>query len=138
MVIDALVHLKKPTFTYNHSLIEHDGYVWEAIAGGVRQWTVQEHYAQDKYRKPYQTKEIELDLNGIELNKAIGYLNKQVGKKYEFANFLFHILNTFVEWRGSVTDRKLYCYELIIRTMNFTKKWNLDIFLNPREFNELF
>jgi len=134
MWVDALVHLHRPRFTYNHALIEHNGMVWEAIDKGVKNRTISDHYADAKYRKPYVSHEIELPLTDVELQRAISYLQGQEGKPYEYANFVWHVVKTFGHWQGDRTDRKLYCYELVIRAMNFTGKYQLSPFLNPREF----
>jgi len=137
MIADSLIHFKKPTFIYNHSLIEHNGWIYEAIDKGVVCWPFAEHYSQEKYKKAFKVREIELPFNAEETAKVLTYINRQVGKKYEFANFLFHILKTFGCWKGSKSDKKLYCYELVIRAINASGKYSIDPFLNPREFCEL-
>ena len=135
MIVDALIRLKRPKFIYNHVLIESNGFVWEAIDAGVVNSTLSEHFSHKKYRKPYTDKVIELDFSEAEKALAIAYLNNQVGKKYEFSNFLFHPIMTLTgKWKGQKTDNRHYCYELVIRAMNATGKYNLDPFMNPREF----
>jgi len=139
MIADALIRFNLPSFIYNHILIENDGAVWEAIDEGVVYSTLAEHFSHKKYRKKYEEKIIELDFSETEKAQAIAYLNQQVGKKYEFSNFLFHPIKTITgEWKGQKTDNRHYCYELVIRAMNATGKYKLDPFLNPREFYESF
>lgn len=134
MIIDALVHGKRPTFTYNHALIEHSGWVWEAIDKGVVRRSLEEHYTEKKYRNGYKSNEYKLKLNAVELSRTLTYLKGQEGKPYEYANFIFHVIKTFKGWKGSKTDKKLYCYELVIRAINASGKYKLDPFLNPSEF----
>ena len=123
---------------YNHILIEHDGYVYEAIGHGVVKWTLAEHNAQRKVKNHCKRIEFNLDLTKIELHKALSYLENQKGKKYEYANFYWHLKKIFTnKWKGDKTDKKLYCTELVIRAMNFTGKYNIDPYLNPIEIREL-
>lgn len=137
MIVDALKNFKKPQFTYNHVLIEQNGIVYEAIDDGVVCNTLKEHFAHKKYSKKYDEKIIELDLSQSETARALNYLNDQVGKLYEYSNFIFHPVKTITgKWKGEKTDNRHYCYELVIRALNATGKYNLDPFLNPREFYE--
>ena len=135
MVVDAFVHGEKPTFTYNHALIEHNGIVWEAISPKVKEWSITEHYNQRKFRKGYKTIEFVLDLTDDEIELAISYLRSQVGKSYEYSNFILHPIRTFLnKWVGNSTDKQQYCYELALRMLKAINKYNRDIFINPREF----
>lgn len=138
MWVDAIVHLEKPTFTYNHALIEHEGIMYEAIDEGVVCWSKAEHYKQKKHKKGYKAYTVELDLTEDQVQLALHYLIDQLEKDYEFSNFLFHPIKTFFGWLGSKSDKKQYCYELVIRTLNATGKYKIDLFLNPREFKKLF
>lgn len=137
MIVDALIRFKRPTFTYNHALIEYMGNVYEAVDEGVVYRSLKDHFSEKKFGKPYKEKIIELDLSESEKARALTYLNSQVGKKYEYSNFLFHPVKTITgKWEGEKTDNRHYCYELVIRAMNATGNYNLDPFLNPREFVE--
>jgi len=137
MIADALKCLKRPSFIYNHILIENEGNVYEAIDEGVVCCSLAKHFSHKKYRKPYKDEIIDIEFSEAEKARAIAYLNRQVGKKYEFSNFLFHPIKTITgKWKGQKTDNRHYCYELVIRAMNATGKYNLDPFLNPREFYE--
>ena len=137
MIADALIRFKRPEFIYNHILIENEGNVYEAIDEGVVCCSLAKHFSNKKYLKKYQEKIIELDFSEDEKARTIAYLNKQVGKKYEFSNFLFHPIKTITgKWKGQKTDNRHYCYELVIRAMNATGKYNINPFLNPREFYE--
>jgi len=122
---------------YNHWLIEHDGYVYEAIGHGVKKWTMAEHNAQKKVKNHCERIEYELNLTNEELKLALNYLEKQKDKKYEYANFYWHLRKIFTDkWEGDTTDKKLYCIELVILAMNVTGKFNIDPYLNPIEFRE--
>ena len=135
MVVDALKNLKKPEFTYNHTYIEHNGIVWSADGEGIVKQPEEEHYKEKKFKRKYSTFSFELDFTEEELAKAIAYLDAQVGKPYEVLNFLWHPVKTITgEWLGSRTDKQLYCYELVIRALNASGKYNLYVFMNPREF----
>lgn len=139
MFIDALWHFKKPTFTYNHALIQDDSGVFEAIDKGVVYTGLSTHYSQKKYKLKFRDKSIYLGLTEREEEKAIAYLISQVGKKYEYSNFLFHPIKTITgKWEGEKTDNRHYCYELVIRALNASGKYNLDPFMNPVEFEEQF
>lgn len=139
MFVDALAHFKRPTFTYNHALIEKNNRVWEAIDEGVVSTSLSMHFERKKYSNKFTDKVIELNLSVLEEAGALAYLESQVGKKYEYSNFLFHPIKTITDkWEGEKTDNRHYCYELVIRALNATGKYNLDPFLNPREFVEQF
>jgi len=121
MIADALIRFKRPEFIYNHILIENNGFVWEAIDEGVVDSTLSEHFSHKKYLKKYQEKIIELDFPEVEKALAIAYLNQQVGKKYEFSNFLFHPIKTINgHWEGQKTDYRPQCHALYIQAIRRT------------------
>ena len=65
----------------------------------------------------------------------IDYLDSQREKKYEFVNFLWHVVYTLTGfWIGAKNDKKQYCIELVARAMNETGKYHIYPFLNPFEF----
>jgi uncharacterized protein YycO len=134
MVVDAIRHFKVPSFTYNHSLVYVQGKVYEAVDEGVVCVSLDEHYSHDKYKRGFDKIEVTINLTREQERKALEYLKEQVGKKYEFSNFLFHPIKTIVgSWIGSTTDSRQYCHELTIRALNASGAYNLDPFLNPRE-----
>jgi len=138
MVVDAVKNFKRPTFTYNHSLIYVQGKVYEAVDKGAVCISLDEHYSEKKYKSGFYKEEITIDLTKEQERKAVDYLKEQVGKKYEYSNFLFHPIKTITgAWMGSNTDARQYCHELTIRALNASGAYNLDPFLNPREFENI-
>lgn len=137
MIIDAAFHKKIIKKTYNHSFISEGTILWEAVDEGVVKTTFDRHYNHNKYKKPFNSKHIKLTLSPLERIKMVNYLKEQEGKEYEYSNFVFHPLKTiFNKWLGKKDDKKLYCYELVIRALNASGKYNLDPYMNPREFFE--
>ena len=135
MIIDGLLHKEIIRKTYNHALISDGMILWEAVDKGVIRTTFTEHYKNEKYKKRFSSKHIKLSVSPLERIKIINYLREQEGKDYEFSNFIFHPLKTLVgKWIGSKTDRKQYCYELVIRALNASGKYKIDPYMNPREF----
>lgn len=135
MYIDALWHCDIPKRTYNHALISHKNFLWEAVDSGVVKTTFDEHYSHKKYKRRFNTKHIFIPLNFRQQQKVLEYLASEEGKKYEFSNFWFHPLKTiFNKWLGQKGDRKFSCYELVIRAINASGKYNFDPYMNPREF----
>jgi len=91
----------------NHFSIIIGGWEYEAVAKGVvkRRYTTREHHY---------VKEWNIPLTPIQEHLIIDYLDKQVGKKYEVANFWFHILRIwFGKWFGSTTHKQYSCIELV-------------------------
>lgn len=134
MIIDSLKKFKKPTFTYNHSYVMYDGYIYEAIDDGVKRRTLAEHLSDKKYKKKFYTKTFVVPITSENHKELFDYLENQKEKKYEFLNFLYHPLKTILGvWVGSQSDKKLYCHELSIRALNIIDT-DIDPFLNPTEF----
>lgn len=134
MFVHAVLHLKMPTVTYNHMAIydDREGIVYEAVSKRVIGISLADH---EKHHPDKMTKELKLNLTLRQEYRMREYLKKQVGKKYEYSNFLWHVIYTLTGvWFGSQTDKRLYCYELGIRAMNASGAYNLPKFLNPFEF----
>ena len=135
MLVDAVFHGEFSQKTYNHTFICDDKTIWEAVSAGVIRTNFNEHYSHKKYQKPFSSRHIKLNLTPIERIRVINYLKEQEGKEYEFSNFIFHPLRTlFDKWLGKKNDKKLYCYELVIRAINASGKYDFDPYMNPREF----
>ena len=109
----------------NHWSIIIDYTEWEAIANGVirHNYSITHH----QYVKEWK---ILVD------NKAniIEYLRSQEGHKYEFLNFVFHILKVMgFRWLGSWNDRHHSCIELVNRALQLAGVEGIDKFMNPYE-----
>lgn len=138
MWVDALVHGCVPKITYNHTFLIDGNTIWEAVEEGVVKTTFDAHFAKDKYKRGVNTRHIRLYFSPEEKEKVLEYLKSKEGTEYEHSNFIFHPLKTITDkWLGQKTDKKLNCYELIIRAINASGKYNIDPFLNPREFYEV-
>lgn len=137
MWVDALVHGVIPKVTYNHAFIIKDNTIWEAVDEGVIKINFDAHYAKKKYERGVNTRHVRLYFSSEEQEKVLNYLRSKEGTKYEFSNFLFHPLKTITnKWLGQKNDKKLNCYELVIRAINASGKYEIDPYLNPREFYE--
>ena len=137
MPVHALLRFRMPKFTYNHWLIydEKTGWVWEATDEGVVKRTINEHYSERRFSQHYEIIRMNLNLTGSERSAMIDYLDSQREKKYEFVNFLWHVVYTLTGfWIGAKNDKKQYCIELVARAMNETGKYHIYPFLNPFEF----
>lgn len=131
---------KIPDVIYNHALLfdEKLQEVYESDFPTV----VKIPYSEWKNKKKNKTAKIkilDIKFSYNENNSIKKYAQKQVGKKYEVINFLWHIFKVFSgKWIGNRSDKRLYCYELIIYALNSTGTYNIDPYLNPYEFSEKF
>lgn len=138
MFVDSLVRLQLPHVTYNHALVYIDGQVWEAVAEGVVNTSYDEHMSRFQFKKPYMQDWIQVSVDLGMKKKITEFMNKQVGKKYEFNNFFFHPLKTITGfWLGQKGNKKYYCIELCIDAVNFALKNKLNRYLNPTEFHNV-
>lgn len=138
MLIDAVWHGDYSSKTFNHVLLKDGDTIWEAVDEGVVRTNFANHYLHKKYKKPFNSKHVKIELNPIERVKLLNYLKEVEGNKYEYSNFIFHPLRTLTnKWFGSKSDKKLYCYELVIRALNASGKFDLDPYMNPREFYKI-
>ena len=134
MAVDALVHLKKPVFTYNHALIIVGNSVFEAVDNGVVQTGWEKHF---NLHNPERWITYDTQLTEEESVIVLNYLYDQKGKPYELANFWWHIVKTFTgKWYGAKNDKKAYCYELVFNALNQLDRFDFDPYLNPREAKE--
>lgn len=119
---------------YNHAEVRYDNLTSGAISPRVktRKWDEYVRKYKGKYFKPLF---YEIELNEEQWEKGKAYLHKTEGTPYEYSIFIFHPLKIyFNKWFGSKTDKRLACYEHMIRFLNATGKYDLDIFMNPYEF----
>ena len=131
MWIYAALRGKKITKSFNHSEVRFGELTSGAIDKGVvtRDWN---GYILSKKASWINYK---LDLTDEEWLKGYNYLLRVEGVRYEYSNFWNHAIHIFTgKWKGSTTDKKLYCYEHIIRFLNATGKYYLDPVTNPYEF----
>jgi len=141
MGVDALLHFKKPRFTYNHAMVKFNTIVYEAVSNGVHPISWENHL---KAHKPTQYKEYTVDLSTEEEVIIRNYLYSQQDVPYEFSNFFWHVIKTFTgKWYGSKNDKKEWCYELVTNSLNKIERLRVeDTYPNPREaeliFDEMF
>ena len=120
MWLYAVCNGYKPRKTYNHWSVIVDDVEYEALAEGV---------VRHKYNPEKHEDYIEWTLKG---DPKI-YLEAQVGKHYEYSNFLFHTLRIiWPKWFGSWNDKKFSCIELCTRTMQL-QGYDVDKYMNPFE-----
>lgn len=134
MWIYAALRGKKITKSFNHSEVRFGGLTSGAIDKGVvtRDWR---SYLSSFVGKSIEWIDYQLILNDEEWETAYAYLKRVEGTKYEYSNFWNHAIYIFTgKWKGRTTDKKLYCYEHIIRFLNATGKYYLDPVTNPYEF----
>ena len=132
MWLFAVIRGLRPIKSYNHSEVRFGNMTSGAIAKGVhtREW---QGYVDSIKRIKWI--DYPLTLTAAQWKKGYAYLQKVEGTKYEYSNFWNHAVNIFTgKWKGSTTDKKLYCYERIIRFMNATGKYDLNPFMTPYEF----
>ena len=137
MFLHAVLRFRKPKRSYNHSEVRFGELTSGAIAEGVktRSWP---HYVAEHYGKYFRHYDYILELTDEEWGNGYEYLKQAEGTKYEYANFLYHAIKIFTgKWMGSKTTRQSYCLEHAIRFMNATGKYNLNVFMNPYEFEML-
>jgi len=124
-----------PTQTcYNHVEVRFGNMTSGAIDSGVktRKW---EDYVKSKSGKYFQYKNYQLNLTSEQLKNGINYLQNSENISYEFENFFWHLIKIITgKWLGDKTSKKTYCYEHAIRFMNSTGKYDLNVFMNPYEF----
>lgn len=124
-----------PDIIYNHAAMydEVTDYIYEADFPRVVRIS-HEDWSKKKKNKTAIIKVIHLTTNTSDRRILLEYLNAQVGKKYEVVNFLWHIIRIFTgKWYGSLTDNQHYCYELVIRAVNYLRGKKIYEFLNPIE-----
>lgn len=82
---------------------------------------------------------IELTLTNDEFNAGIELLNEFEGVKYEYFMFISHAAKIlFNFWLGLKRDKRVSCYELLIRYLNSLNRHpKLDVTLNPYQFNAI-
>lgn len=108
--------------TYNHWSVVIDDVEYEALAKGV---------VKHKYNPETHTDYKEWVLFG----DPTKFLEEQVGKKYEFQNFLFHTLKIiFPKWLGSWSSKKYSCIELCTRAMQ-DQGYKVNKYMNPYELD---
>lgn len=132
MWVYAALRGKKITKSYNHSEVRFGNMTSGAIAKGVstREW---QGYVDSIKRIKWI--DYPLTLTTSQWKKGYEYLQKAEGTKYEYSNFWNHAIHIFTgKWKGRTTDKKLYCYEHVIRFLNATGKYYLDPVTNPYEF----
>lgn len=136
MGVDALLHFKKPRFTYNHAYVKINTAVWEAVGNGVVKTSQQSHL---ETHRPTQYKEYDVTLTTEEELIIREYLGQQEGRKYEYANFLWHVVKTLTgKWYGAKDDKKAYCYELVFNALNKLPQYSFNPYYNPRESEVIF
>ncbi|MFP4018898.1 MAG: hypothetical protein ACLFUH_06580 [Bacteroidales bacterium] len=122
------------TKCYNHAEVHVFDMVSGAIGGGVetRLWKEYKAEFEGCY---FRFINYPLRLTDDQLQNGIKYLKKVEGRKYEFENFLWHIIKIITgKWKGDRNAKQLYCYEHVIRFLNATGKYNISPYLNPYEF----
>jgi hypothetical protein len=132
MFLYALVRFMKPRRCYNHAEVRYGELTSGAIAQGIatRPWP---YYVASKKRIEWI--DYQLQLTDQEWQKGYAYLQLVEGRKYEYSIFWNHAVKIFTgRWKGRTTDKKLYCYEHVIRFLIATGKYNLHIFKSPYRF----
>lgn len=120
MWIWQAVRFRKPEKVYNHWILQKEGFNYEATAHGV-----------EKTVRPFHEDMVEYTIHVSP--KSIQYLESQVGKKYEFANFLFHTFMIILpHWLGNKTDKKHSCVELVTRILQ-QSGYSINTWSNPVE-----
>lgn len=134
MWIYAVLRGKKITKSFNHSEVRFGRLTSGAIGSGVRTRTWSS-YLNNFLGKSIEWIDYRLVLSDEEWKAAYAYLERVEGTKYEYSNFWNHAIHIFTgKWKGRTTDKKLYCYEHVIRFLNATGKYYLDPVTNPYEF----
>jgi hypothetical protein len=125
MFLWQIIRFRKPRKIYNHwgfKIYDKDEN-YEAIAKGVEKTN----------RKLASNNKI---WSVVIYPEAFEYLNKQVGKKYEYSNFLFHAFRIiFPKWFGNKTDKRHSCVELVSRTL-IKSGYNINVWSNPVELED--
>ena len=125
MWLYAKLHRKPPIHCCNHWSVIIGNMEYEAIGKGV----VMRHYS---IRDHYYVKEWEVPIDNPLV--VLSYLQKQVGKGYEFSNFFFHILKVMgFRWLGIYNDKRFSCIELVNRALQVAKIEGFNKFDNPYE-----
>lgn len=128
--------IKQPDIVYNHALMYHNGYVYEADYPRVKKIPL-EKWQKIKKNKRATIKKYNLQLTQNQEFKIYVFLELQIGKPYELINFFWHMIKIFTgKWYGRHDNKRLYCYELVIYAMNVIRmRDKIDCYLNPIEFN---
>lgn len=121
--------------TCNHlSICVNNNIEWEAIGKGVvkRVYSIKGHQYVKEWKVPTEN-----------YQEVVNYLDNQVGKGYEFLNFIFHILKVFgFRWLGSWNDKHHSCVELANRALQIAGVEGINKFDNPyemqRKLNQMF
>lgn len=132
MFLWCILRLKKPVKTFNHIEIRCGEYTSGAVPEGVktRKW---EPYI--SRIKNVEWIDYELNITDSELKHGQMFLKMSEGIPYEFENFIWHLIKIITGvWVGSKSNNHTYCYEHVIRFLNYTFDLKLDPFLNPYEF----
>lgn len=115
MVLWQLIHLRFPKIYPNHWVVEINGVFYEAISPRVVRWSESE--SESYHAKYVKKREVvkEYSLNEVERLNVTNWLNNQIGKKYEYTNFLFHFLKIilFGLWLGDKSFKRHSCVELV-------------------------
>ena len=130
----AVLRFKKPVRTYNHCEIGYSEHTSGAIAGGVktRLW---KDYVKEHERRYFDFVQYRIVLKPHEWDRGRYYLAKAEGTKYEYSNFLWHLVKIVTgAWKGDRSAKKLFCYEHCIRFLNATGRYHIDPYLNPCQF----
>lgn len=123
MWLYAKFHRLPPIKCCNHWSVIIGNMEYEAIGKGVvmRQYSIKSH----KYVKEWQ---VQIDNPMV----VLAYLQDQVGKGYEFSNFLFHILKVAgFRWFGIYNDKRHSCIELANRALQIAGVEGINKFDNP-------
>lgn len=119
---EKLPHIK----TCNHlSICVNNNIEWEAIGKGVvkRVYSIDGHQYVKEWKVPTEN-----------YQEVVNYLDNQVGKGYEFLNFIFHILKVFgFRWLGPWNDKHHSCVELANRALQIAGVKGINKFDNPYE-----
>lgn len=129
-----------PSVIYNHALIydESENFVYEADYPRVVKMPLEE-WKKKKKNQTAKIKTVDITFSFVENKDMKAYLERQVGKKYELINFLWHIVKVFTgKWYGKRNDDRHYCYELGIYAINRSWRYAEDPYMNPIEFWERF
>lgn len=136
MYVWQMLRLKKPKKCYPHAAVKVGDFVYESVSPRVRKIPYSKFL--EKYNKP-EILMYQYPLSEAEYYKSLDYLESVKGRGYEYSNFIFHLINGFLfipTWLGGRRDKKLYCYELVIRFMNISETIKTNPYLNPIEFEE--
>jgi len=124
---------------YNHCEIVIGDQTTGAISPVVKTRNVSMYLQSLKDKGIYiDHKFIELTLTDDEYNAGIGLLNEFEGVKYEYTMFISHAAKILFDfWLGLKRDKRVSCYELLVRYINSLNRWpKIDVTTNPYEFDQ--